>query len=190
MSVRATELRKGMVLVQGDDLLLITDYSHATPGNWRAIIQVKMKSLKTGQSSSMRPASGDSFEPAYLERKRAQYLYRESNGDYVMMDEENYEQFHLEADLVAEKMAYVKENQTVEVTFHESTPIDIDLPPSVVLEVVEAEAAVKGNSATGVKKDAKLETGLSIKVPLHVDVGDKVKVKTETGEFMGRSSGE
>jgi elongation factor P len=190
MSVRATELRKGMVLLQGEDLLLVTDYSHATPGNWRAIIQVKLKNLKTGQSSTMRPNSSESFENAYLDKKKCQYLYREGNGDYVMMDETTYEQFHLEAAAVAEKMAYVKENQTIDVTFHETTPIDIELPSSVVLQVTEAEAAVKGNSATGVKKDAILETGLSIKVPLHVGVGDQVKVKTDTGEFMGRSSGD
>jgi elongation factor P len=190
MSVKATELRKGMVIVQGEDLLLVTDYHHSTPGNWRAIIHVKLRSLKSGQNSQLRPGSGDTFETAYLERKKCQYLYKESNGDYVFMDEETYEQFHLDAETVAEKMVYVKENQAVDVNFHGPTPISIALPASVVLRIVEAEAAVKGNTATNVKKDAVLETGLKIKVPLHINAGDLAKVNTETGEFLGRSSGE
>ncbi len=188
MSVKATELRKGMVIVQGDDLLVITDYHHSTPGNWRAIIHVKLRSLRSGQSSQLRPGSGDTFETAYLERKKCQYLYRESNGDFVFMDEETYEQFHLDAETVGDKMVYVKENQALDVNFHGPTPISIELPASVVLEITESEAAVKGNTATNVKKDAVLETGLKIKVPLHINIGDRVKVNTETGEFLGRTS--
>ena len=188
MSLKATELRKGNVIMKDGQLLLITDYSHATPGNWRAIIQVKVRNLVTGQNSQFRPAAGDSFDTAYLDRKRSQYLYQEANGDFVFMDEETYDQFTLSSELAGDRMLFIKENESVDVTFHETMPIDLDVPPMVVLEVTEAEAAVKGNSATGVKKDAVLETGLKIKVPMHVDVGDKVKVKTDTGEFQGRAS--
>ncbi len=188
MSLKATELRKGMVLVQGDDLLVVTDYHHSTPGNWRAIIHVKLRSLKTGQNSQLRPGSGDSFETAYLERKKCQYLYKESNGDFVFMDEATYEQFHLDAEIVGEKMVYVKENQILDLNFHGPTPIGIELPASVVLKITESEVAVKGNTATNVKKDATLETGLHVKVPLHINVGDHVKVSTESGEFLGRTT--
>lgn len=187
MSTKATELRKGNVIQKDNDLLLIIDYSHATPGNLRAVVQVKVKSLLSGQVTQFRPAASDNFDLAYLDRKKCQYLYAESNGDFVFMDEENYEQFPLSPNLVGEAMGYVKENQTIEVTFHESTPIGVELPPSVILEVTESEVAIKGNSATGVKKDAKLETGLSIRVPMHIDVGEKVKVNTSTGEFLGRA---
>lgn len=188
MNVKATELRKGMVLLKDGDLILITDYSHSTPGNWRAIIQVKTRSLKTGQNGSFRPAAGEQFETAYLDRKKCQYLYQEGNGDYVFMDEESYEQFPITAELGAETMSFVKESDVVEVTFHESTPIGLALPPSVVLEITESEMAVKGNSATNVKKEAVLETGHKLKVPLHINVGERVKVSTETGEFMGRAN--
>jgi elongation factor P len=187
MSAKATELRKGNVVLKDGQLLLITDYNHATPGNLRAVIQIKFRNLVTGQASQFRPAAGDSFEIAFLDHKKCQYLYRESNGDFIFMDEESYEQFPLPADLAAEKMGFVKESQTIEVTFHESTPIGVELPSSVVLEVAEAEAAVKGNSATGVKKDAVLETGLKIKVPMHIAQGEAIKVSTDTGEFMGRA---
>lgn len=188
MNVKATELRKGMVLQRDNDLYVITEYSHSTPGNWRAIIQVKMRSLTTGQNLALRPASGESFETAYLDRKKSQYLYQEANGDYVFMDEATYEQFHVPSDLGADKMGFVKESDVVEVTFHETTPIGIALPSSVVLEVTESEIAVKGNTATNVKKEAVLETGHKIKVPLHIQVGEKIKVSTETGEFMGRAN--
>jgi elongation factor P len=186
MGVRATELRKGTVIDSNGDLLVITEYIHKTPGNLRAIIHIKTKSLTTGATGAMRLGSSDVLEVAYLDKKKAEYLYRESNGDYVFMDKETYDQFHLTADFVGEKMGYVKENETVDVTFHDKTPIGVEIPNSVVLSVIEAEEAVKGNTATNVKKDAKLETGVMVKVPLHIRVGDKVKVNTETGEFQNR----
>ncbi len=188
MGSRATELRKGTVIEKDGDLLLITDYHHHTPGNLRAIIQMKTKSLKTGSSGSIRASSSDTFEVAYLDRRNCQFLYREGNGDCIFMDEESFEQFPLPASLAEDSMGYVKESTTVEVTFHDNQAIGIALPPSVVLEVTEAEMAVKGNTATNVKKNASVETGLAVKVPLHIKVGEKIKISTDTGEFMGRVS--
>jgi len=188
MAVRATELRKGTVII-GDHgkLLLITEFHHHTPGNLRAVIHLKVKDLRTGILSPMRLSSADAFEVAYLDRKKGEYLYKEANGDYVFMDQESFEQFPLSAELVGEKMGFVRENTVVDVTFHEGQAIGVDLPSSVTLKVVEAEHAVKGNTATNVKKDAVLETGLKIKVPIHIQPGEMVKVSTEDGEFQGRA---
>lgn len=186
MSVRATDLRKGNVIEKDGDLLLITEYIHKTPGNLRAIIQIKTRSLMSGQAGAMRLSSSDTLEQAYLDRKKCEYLYRESNGDAVFMDSQTYEQFPLPSELVGDKMGFVKENEPVNVTFHGSTPIDMELPPTVVLEVTEAEIAVKGNTATNVKKDAVVETGMAVKVPLHIGVGDKIKIATDSGDFQGR----
>ncbi len=186
MSVRSVDLRKGTVIEQDGQLLLITEYTHKTPGNLRAIIQIKTRNLMTGQAGSQRLASGDMLEVAYLDRRKAEYLYKEAGNQYVFMDSETYDQFTLTDDLVGDKMGYVCENTTIEVTFHESTPVGVELPPAVVLEVAEAEVAVKGNTASNVKKDAVLETGLTIKVPMHVAAGDKVKVNTDNGDFQGR----
>jgi elongation factor P len=186
MSARATELRKGTVIEKDGDLLLITDYHHHTPGNLRAIIQMKTKSLKTGATGAIRAGSSESFEVAYLDRRNCQYLYKEANGDVIFMDDETFEQFPLPAELAEGSMGYVKENTSVEVTFHDGSAIGIALPPSVVLEVTEAEMAVKGNTATNVKKEAVVETGLAIKVPMHIKVGDMVKISTDNGDFMGR----
>lgn len=188
MGVKATELRKGHVIEKDGDLLLITEYEHRTPGNLRSIISLKTKSLKNGASGAMRLGSGDTMEVAYLDRRKAEYLYREGNGDFVFMDAESYEQFPLTEDLVGEQMGFVKENSTIEVTFHEQNAIGIELPPSVVLTIKDAEEAVKGNTTSGVKKDAVLETGRKIKVPMHIKPGEAVKVSTETGEFQGRAN--
>jgi elongation factor P len=188
MGVRATEIRKGQVLEMNGDLWLVTDYEHKTPGNLRAIINIKTRSLTSGATSAMRLGSSDVLEVAYLDRKRAEYLYREGTGNFVFMDTESYEQFELSPDFVGDKMLYVRENTQVEVTFHGPKPVGVELPPQVILTVTEAESAVKGNTTSGVKKDAVLETGLKLKVPIHITVGDKVKVATETGEFQGRAN--
>jgi len=189
MGVKATELRKGTVIEQDGDLWLVTDFEHKTPGNLRAIINIKTKSLTTGSTSAMRLGSGDVLEVAYLDKKRAEYLYRDSaSGNFVFMDTENYEQFELSEEFVGDKMPYVRENTQVEVTFHGTTAVGVELPPQVVLTVKEAEAAVKGNTTSGVKKEVVLETGLKIKVPIHISIGDQVKIATATGEFQGRAS--
>ena len=187
MGVKATELRKGTVIQQDGQLLLITEYMHHTPGNLRAIIHIKTKNLATGQTGQQRLGSSDVLEVAYLDKRTCEYLYKDG-GHYVFMDTESYEQFHLPEDLVAEHILYVKPNTPCEVTFHGTSPIGIELPGSVVLAVTEAEPAVKGNTATNVKKDAVVETGLKVKVPIHIGVGDQIKIRTTDGEFMGRSN--
>ena len=153
----------------------------------RQIINIKTKSLTSGQANSMRLSSSDQMEVAYLDRRKAEYLYRESNGDFVFMDSETYDQFNLTEEFCGDKMRFCKDNTTVEVTFHESTPVGVELPQVVELLITEAEAAVKGNTATNVKKNAVVETGAEIKVPLHIVAGELVRVSTETGEFMGRA---
>lgn len=189
MGVRATEIRKGQVIQLNNDLWVVVEFEHKTPGNLRAIINVKAKSLTTGATTAMRLGSSDVLEVAYLDRKQSEYLYRDSSsGNFVFMDTENYEQFELSEEFVGEKMLYVRENTQVEVAFHGTTPVGVELPPQVTLKVTEAENAVKGNTTSGVKKDAVLETGLKIKVPLHIVAGDVVKVATETGEFQGRAN--
>lgn len=186
MTIKATEIRKGQVLVLDGELYLVTDFEHIAPGNWRAINQVKCKHLVTGAVKQMRLGSSETVELAYLDRRPCTYLYREGDH-YVFMDSENYEQYHLGEDLVGEAMKFVKENQEVTLTFHEGRPVTVDLPAAVVLQVKEAEMAVKGDSVTNDKKGAVLETGLEIRVPMYIQAGEWVKVSTETGEFLGRA---
>jgi elongation factor P len=188
MAVKATELRRGTVIVgERGDLLLITEYHHHTPGNLRAVIHLKVKNLRTNVVTPMRLSSSDAFEVAYLDKKKCEYLYKDSTG-YVFMDQATFEQFPLPEDLVADKMGFVRENTVVDVTFHGLQPIGVELPASVTLKVIEAEAAVKGNTATNVKKEAIVETGMKVKVPLHISAGDEIKIGTEDGEFQGRQN--
>jgi elongation factor P len=184
-SVRATEIKKGMALVFDGQIFIVTKHDHHTPGNLRAIHHVYMRHMKTGVQKYQRFGSGDSVEVAYLDLKAAQYLYKDSTG-YVFMDEESYDQFPLPEDVVGELMSFIKPNQTVNVTFHEGTPVTVDLGPAVVLEVTETEDAIRGNTATNVTKNATLETGLVVRVPQHIKVGDKVKINTDDQSFLGR----
>ncbi|MBK7643961.1 MAG: elongation factor P [Planctomycetes bacterium] len=187
MAVRSTELRKGTVIIgQRGELLLITEYMHHTPGNLRAVIHMKVRNIQTGQSMPMRLSSSDSFEVAYLDKKKCEYLYKDSSG-YVFMDQASFEQFPLQEDLVGDKMGFVRENTVVDVTFHDALAIGVELPTTVVLKVVEAEIAARGDTATNVKKDAVLETGLKIRVPSHIKAGEDVKISTADGEFQGRA---
>lgn len=188
MGVKATELRKGSVIEKDGDLLLVTEYMHHTPGNLRAIIHVKTKSLRSGTTREMRLGSGDVLEVAFLDKKPCEYLYKESNGDFVFMDSETYEQLHVSGDLIGDKMAYVRENTPCVVTFHGSNALGIELPAAVVLEVIEAEPAVRGNTATNVKKEAIVETGLKVRVPIFISKGERIRIRTDDGEFLGRAN--
>ena len=187
MAIRATEVKRGMVILQDSDLWVITDYEHITPGNWRAIHQIKLKNLKTGNQRQLRLGSSDTLELVYLEKKEAQYLYKDSSG-YVFMDNATFDQFPLSEDVVGELMKYVVENSSVVVTFHETTPISVELPSAVTLTVTEAEPAARGNTATNVTKLVKVETGYELKAPPHIAVGDQIKISTETGEFLSRAN--
>ena len=183
--LRVTELKKGNVVVIDNELFVIAKYDHITPGNWRAIHMLYLKNVRTGAQKQLRCGTSDMLEIAYLDKKPCQYLYKDSTG-YVFMDNANYEQHTLSAELVEDAMKYLKENEEAQVTFHETEAIGIELPPTVTLAIVEAEEAVRGNSVTNLQKNAKLETGLEVKVPLHIKKGEKVKISTETGEFLGR----
>jgi elongation factor P len=187
VSIKVTEVRKGMVLQFDGELWVVTRYDHITPGNWRAINQVYLRNLRTGSQRQMRMGSSETVEPAYLEKKNCEYLYQEGDG-FVFMDQTSFDQFTLQRDMVGDQMVYIKENESVIVTFFEESPVSLELPSSVVLEIVEAEGAVKGNSVTNNTKNAKTETGLEVKVPMHIGVGEKVKISTESGEFQGRAN--
>ena len=188
MGRRATEIRKGNVLEIDGELWKVIDQDHNTPGNWRAIINLKVKNLRTGQTKTNRHGSGDVLEVAFLENRKCQYLYKDkTTSAYVFMDNENYEQYELSDDDVGEAMKYVVESQIVEMTFHGEMPVDLTLPASVNLRVAESDPAIKGNTVSSVFKRAVLETGLVIKVPMHIAEGEMIKVSSQTGEFQGRA---
>ena len=181
----ATDLRKGMVINHEGEMYVITDAKHLTPGNKRGFTQVKMKNLKKGNSYSHRFRSTDNIDRAFLDSRGMEYLYAEGDA-FVFMDAENFEQVHLGKEFVGDLMPYVKLNSQVKVTFHEGTPVTVDLPASVTLEVTHTEPGFRGDTATNVTKPATLETGLEVKVPSYIKSGERVKIDTRSGEFLER----
>ena len=186
-SIEYVDVRKGMVLV-GDDgqLMQCLDRDLNTPGNWRAILQLKLKNLKTGSITLNRVRPQDKVEVAFLEKKDFQYLYQEGE-DYIFMDQETFDQLPLSKEWVGDQMLYLKENDEAQVIMYEGKPISLELQAMVELVVKETEPAVKGATAAAQYKPAILETGLKVTVPPFISIGEKIQVDTRTGEYLSRA---
>jgi len=186
-SIEYSQVRKGMVIV-GDDKQLyhVVDRDLNTPGNWRAILQLKLKNLKTGSITINRVRPQDKVEQAYLDKREMQYIYQDGDG-YVFMDTETYDQITISKEWAEDLMVYMKEGNKAQVVFYEGKPISLELPATVELKVTNTEPSVKGATAAAQYKPATLETGLKITVPPFVGVGEMVAVDTRTGEYLSRA---
>jgi elongation factor P len=186
-SIPYSQVRKGMVIV-GDDgqLYSVIDRDLNTPGNWRAILNLKLKNLKTGAVTPRRFKPEDKVDLAYLDKREMQYLYQDGDG-YVFMDRETYDQTTLNKEWVGDQILYLKENDNAQVTFYDGKPLSLELPATVELKVVETEPSVKGATAAAQYKPATLETGLKITVPPFVGVGEAIQVDTRSGEYLSRA---
>ncbi len=186
-SINYSQARKGMVIVGEDgQLYTVIDRDLNTPGNWRTILNLKLKNLKTGAVTPRRFKPEDKVELAYLDKRPMQYLYKEGDS-YVFMDKETYDQVTLSEELAGEMILYLKENEDAQVTFYESKPISIELSATVELKVIETTPSVKGATAAAQFKPATLETGLQITVPPFISTGEVVQVDTRTGEYLSRA---
>jgi len=184
--VYANELKKGMVIQLDNELWTVVDYTLITPGNKRAILQTKIKNVRTGALLEKRMRTNDKVEMAYLEKRDMEYLYEDTAG-YVFMEAAG-EQHTLDRDMLKDLIGYIKPNTPVTVQIADGNPLTIDIPNSVELEVVETEPAVKGQTATNQYKPAGLETGIRIQVPPFINVGDVVRVDTRDGKYLDRAS--
>ena len=184
--MQANDMRRGSIIMWNKDLWQAVEVTHRTPGNLRAFVQAKLRNIKSGQHVVQRFNSSEMVEPVWLDKREAEYLYDDATSGPVFMDSENFEQYGLSREVLGEAMNFVKPNQHVEVTFHEGTPIGLALPANVELIVTETEPAAKGNTVSNVQKDAKLETGYVLKVPSHINEGDRIRISTVTGEFQER----
>jgi len=186
VAIEYGDVRKGMVIVGEDNQLYhVLDRNLNTPGNWRAMLTLKLRNLKTGTIVEKRVRPDDKVETAFLDKREMEYIYQDQTG-YVFMDLETYDQVTLAPELVDELMQFMKPNTRAQVIFFEGKPISVELPPTVELEVVETEPSIKGATAAAQYKPAILETGLRIMVPPFVNVGEKIKVDTRTGEYLER----
>jgi elongation factor P len=185
-STKYIDVRKGQVIVgENGQLFAVVDREHITPGNWRAILNLKLKNLKTGSTAVNRVKPDDKVEVAYLDRRQMEYLYAEGDG-YVFMDKESFDQLTLGKEWVGDQMKFIKENESVQVVMFEGKPISLDMPKTVELKVIETEPSVKGATAAAQYKPATLETGAKITVPPFISTGDVIQVDTEEEKYLGR----
>ncbi len=182
----ANELRKGMCIRYNSNPAIVLEVQHRTPGNLRAFVQAIIRYIGTGKSADVRFGSTDKVETVDVERKELEFSYKDQGG-YHFMDPESYETITFDASFIGDTKDYLTENLKCEVLYVEGKAASIQLPSSVVLTVTESAEGVKGDSANNVQKPATLETGKTITVPLFVKEGEKIKVSTETGGYMGRA---
>jgi elongation factor P len=181
-----SDLSKGNYIRYNGEVVQIEELQHRTPGNLRAFYQVKMRSVRTGKTVENRFRPGDSVDQLRVETKEYNYLYADGNS-LVVMDNETFEQIYIDRILLGESVNYIKEGVTLLIAFENGTnPITAEAPAQVEVDVTYTEPGVQGDTATRTLKPATIETGAEIKVPLFVNTGDRIKVKTSTGEYVER----
>ncbi len=180
-----TDFRKGLKIEVDGIPYEIVDFQHFKPGKGGAMVRTKLRNILTGRMQDITFRSGEKVGRPDLETRDMQFLYKEGT-DLIFMDMTNYEQIQMPADATAGKSDFLKDGQQCRVLLYKGNPLDIDIPMSLVLEVVDTEPGAKGDTVSNVTKAATLESGAVIQVPLFVNVGDKVKVNTENREYLGR----
>lgn len=183
--ISAGDFRNGLTVEMDNGIFQIIEFQHVKPGKGAAFVRTKLKNIISGGviEKSFRPT--EKFPQARIDRKDMQYLY--SDGDlYNFMDVENYEQIALNGDTVGDALKFVKENEMVKICSHNGNVFSVEPPLFVELEITETEPGFKGDTATGATKPAVVETGATVYVPLFVELGDKIKIDTRTGEYLSR----
>ena len=179
------DLRKGIAIELDGDLWQILDFHHIKMGRGSAQIRIKLRNIKRGQTIERSFQAGEKWPRAVLDKRPVQFLYRDGD-DYHFMEDESYEQFHLSGEQLGEVTDYLDEGMTLDRTTHQGETIGVELPISVELKVVETEPGFAGDTQSGAKKPATLESGLVVQVPIFVDEGDTIRVDTRTGEYQTR----
>ena len=185
-SLQATRMKKGMLIKIGQDLFRVLELQHVTPGNLRGFVRVKFRNIRTGTLSDQKLRSEDFVERATLDEREMQYLYRDGDS-FHFMDTSSYEQLHIDAEALGDNVNYLIPDALIKVEFYGSEPVGIELPQTVDLVVEDTAPGIKGATASNQIKPARLETGLVVNVPPFVNNGDKIRVNTETGEYLSRA---
>jgi elongation factor P len=185
-SLNSNELKEGKVFKDDDSTYIVMDYNHIKKGRGQAIIKVKVKNLETGSITEKSYTNEQKVEEAAAEKRSCQFLYADENYLHFM-DNQDYSQFKLSKEDTGMAENFLTEGQKVITLFLEERPISIELPKNVELEVTETTSATAGNTATNATKDATVETGYTLQVPLFIKEGEKIKVSTESGEYVARA---
>ncbi len=184
--VVAGDFKNGITFDMDGQVLQVIEFQHVKPGKGAAFVRTKLKNVITGAVTERTFNPTDKFENAIVERKEMQYLY--NDGDlYYFMDMETFEQTPINSDKLGDSFKFVKENEMCKIVSYKGNVFAVEPPMFVVLEITDTEPGFKGDTATGTTKPATLETGATIKVPLFIDIGTKIKIDTRTGEYLERA---
>jgi elongation factor P len=179
------DLRKGVIIEMDKQLFSVLDYQHQKVGRGSAQVRMRIRNVRSGAISDTTVQAGTKFPRVRLEQRNMSFLYAEENA-YYFMDQETYDQIALTAQQLGEAVSYLKDGIVLQVQFYENEPVAVDLPITVELRIDETDPGFRGDTATGGTKPAKLETGLTVQVPLFVNQGDTIKVDTRTGTYLER----
>jgi elongation factor P len=186
MAMPATQIRRGMVLVFEGEPCRVVEFRHHTPGNLRAMVQAKLKNLRTGSSFEHRFRAADSIEKASMETHDLEFMYQ--GGDtYHFMNVENYDQLEMDEEMLGDNAQWMQPGMRIVAEYYEGRPIGIQLPNTLTLEIVDTAPVMKTATKTASTKPAKLENGVTVNVPEFISVGEKVRVNPTTGEYMDRA---
>jgi elongation factor P len=180
------DLKNGMTLSIDGQLWNVVDFQHVKPGKGGAFVRTRLKSVLTGKVVDRTFNAGVRVDVANVDRREMQYLYREGE-DFVFMDTQDYDQPRIPADTVGDAASYLLEEQMVVVAFNDGVPLYVEMPAAVELTVSQTDPGLQGDRSTGGTKPATLQTGAQIQVPLFITAGEKIRVDTRTGEYLGRA---
>ncbi|HPK66043.1 MAG TPA: elongation factor P [Thermoanaerobaculia bacterium] len=183
--IQANALRGGMCILHEGEVCRLMSVTHRTPGNLRAFVQVRMRNLRTGNSFEHRFSSTESVERAILDTVNMEYLYSDGEGHHFM-NQETYEQVALSDEVLGDALGFMLPNTVLKIDFYEGAPVGIELPNTVVLEVVETEPGMKGATVSSSYKPAKLETGITIQVPPFIEAGTRIEIDTRENKYLRR----
>ncbi len=184
--ISVNDFKTGLTIEVDGEIYTVLDFQHVKPGKGAAFVRSKLRNLRNGNIVDKTFRAGETVGRAHVENRPAQYLYN-SGDEYVFMDTETFDQFTLSRQQLEWELNFLKENMTVNIASYQGEIIGITLPNSVELKVVETEPGVRGNTATGATKNAKLETGLNVQVPLFINEGDVLLIDTRDGRYISRA---
>lgn len=184
--MRASDIRRGQAVIMDGKLYVVTNADHNTPGNLRAKVQFKMRDVSKGTIQDKRVGATDDIQTATLDRRSVEYLYTDTEG-LVLMDLETYDQNTIPKEVFGDDVLYLKPNTTLTAMFHEGKIVSYEMPKTVDLLVKDTQPSIKGATATNQLKDATMETGLNTRVPGFIEIGETLRISTETGAYMSRA---
>jgi len=186
VTVSINEIKSGLTILVDGDIYQVIEYQHVKPGKGGAFVRTKLRNLRSGNVQEKTFRGDEKIEEAFIEERKLQYLY-ESGGIYNFVDQENFEEITIAKEDLQDKIKFLKDNLEVNAYFYKDETLTINLPNFIEVKIIHTEPGIKGDTAKSGTKPAKIETGATIQVPLFIDIGDKIKVDTRTGEYVERA---